>query len=790
MKFPRRVKKQLLIIGGILIIIPTLLIIFISPITKYLVEKYSVKYTGRQVKMNWAYINPFTGYIHFNHLKIYEAKSDSIFFSADAISVSFAIRKIISKTYEITDVSIDNPRGTVILNGKDNFNFTDLILRFAKKDTTPIAQQANKPVVQFNILNVKINNGVFYFHDTLAHVHYFIKNVNFESPGKYWNEDTLGTKFSFSAGTGTGEMNGNFTINLNTLDYRYVVIAHKYNLSIIQQYLKDIINYGVFSANLDANLQSSGNFNNEENQDTKGRIQINDFHFGKTPDDNYLSFDKFVFAMNEVNPEKHLYSLDSIVLTHPYFKYEKYDYLDNIQTMFGKNGGNVTSVDADPKQFNIIIELAHYLIDLSKNFFKSEYKINKLAINKGDIKFNDYSQSEEFSVDANPLYIAADSINQRKGRIKFFIKSGIKPYGNISVLASINPRDSIDFDVDFHFGKIPIALFNPYLIAYTSFPMDRGTVEFTGLWKVRNGIIQSENHLLIIDPRETKRLKNKANHWIPMWLVIYFIRDRGNVIDYQIPVTGNLNTPTFHLHDVLFSTLHNIFVKPLTTPYRTDVKTQESIIEKSFTLQWAMRQSSIQPAEEKFMDKLAKYLAENPNSSITITPQQYETKEKEYILFFEAKKKYYLSLNSQKVGGRWSIADSLYVDKISVKDSLFNEYLNKHLTQSLVFTVQGKCSNLISTVLINTQFNKLNKTRENDFLSYFKVEGVIKRIMFAPAQNIIPYNGFSFYKITYKGELPDYLLKAYGKMNRLNNESPREKYKKDRKKINLTVTKK
>jgi hypothetical protein len=103
--------------------------------------------------------------------------------------------------------------------------------------------------------------------------------------------------------------------------------------------------------------------------------------------------------------------------------------------------------------------------------------------------------------------------------------------------------------------------------------------------------------------------------------------------------------------------------------------------------------------------------------------------------------------------------------------------------------VQGKCSNLVGSGLVNVQYNKLNKARENNFLSYFKEKGVVERITFAPAENTIPYNGFSFYKISYQGELPDYLVKAYEKMNRLNNESPRDKYKKDRSKINLPVSK-
>lgn len=48
---------------SILIILAVLVIVFISPITKYAIEKYAERYTGRQITMDWAYVNPFTGYI-------------------------------------------------------------------------------------------------------------------------------------------------------------------------------------------------------------------------------------------------------------------------------------------------------------------------------------------------------------------------------------------------------------------------------------------------------------------------------------------------------------------------------------------------------------------------------------------------------------------------------------------------------------------------------------------------------------------------------------------------------
>ena len=66
--------------------------------------------------------------------------------------------------------------------------------------------------------------------------------------------------------------------------------------------------------------------------------------------------------------------------------------------------------------------------------------------------------------------------------------------------------------------------------------------------------------------------------------------------------------------------------------------------------------------------------------------------------------------------------------------------------------------------------------------SYFKNKGVSDRVKIQDAKTTIPFDGFSYYEIQYKGDMPPELLKAYEKMNELNADSPRIKYRKEHKK--------
>src|SRR5690606_18152229 len=169
-----------------------------------------------------------------------------------------------------------------------------------------------------------------------------------------------------------------------------------------------------------------------------GNIALSKFHFGKNVKEDFASFDKLEISFREINLSKFIYHYDSICLTKPYFKFELYDELDNIQTMFGKDGENIAVVNADPNKFNLVIEIVKMVEKISKNFFRSHYQIGRFAIYDGDLQYRDYSLSDKFSFGLNPFNVLSDSIDKNNKRVEVTVKSGINPYGNLSVALSVN----------------------------------------------------------------------------------------------------------------------------------------------------------------------------------------------------------------------------------------------------------------------------------------------------------------------------------------------------------------
>jgi hypothetical protein len=780
-KKKKRWRKVLLRFAGGLLAFFVLVLVFLSPIAKYLIEKYDVRYTGREIRVDQAFINPFTGYIYLIHPKIYEVNSDSFALTAKVISADISLRKLFSKMVDMGTVRIDQPDWFIVQKGsKHDLNFKDLIERFSSdpNDTTP-------PSTHFRISSLKITKGRFFYYEDQTPVRYFIKNVDITSSPIGWGTDTIAFNYSFFSGIKTGSMKGVFTINVNNLDYRLNADVVKYDLQMMEQYLKSLSNYGSFRANFDAKIRSKGSLRDARNLKVKGSLVINDLHFGKDSLEDYASFTKLSTNIISLQPGNKKYIFDTIVLTRPFFQYERYDHLDNFQTIFGKGGSRVVAASNNNARFNLILEIAGYVEKLSKDFFRSYYRINKVKIEKANFVYVDYALNEKFEAATDPLFVEADSIDKRRTEVKVKLHTAIKPYGNMVLDLKVNPQDSSNFDLVYRLEKFPLAMFNPYLVTYTSYPLNRGTMEVKGFWKVRDGMIQSTNHLIIVDPRIANRVKGKENKWIPLPLIMPLVRERSNVVDYEIPITGSLKKPKLHPKDAILDLLKNIVMNPPTTPYRMEVKKTEREIEKSLTLHWEIGQEELNKAQCKFLYKIADFLEETPGTSVSVYPIEYADREKEHILFFEAKKKFYKMVNNLKEAD-FNEEDSMAVCKMPLRDSTFIRQLDKCCDKGLVFTMQDKCTQYVEKGLVEKKYALLQKKRVQAFVNCFKENDTQSRVKLHAGKYEIPYNGFSYFRIRYNGEFPEYLAEAYDKMNAFNNEEPRLKYKNKRRKSVFT----
>ncbi|MDB5228117.1 MAG: hypothetical protein JWN78_2310, partial [Bacteroidota bacterium] len=101
--------------------------------------------------------------------------------------------------------------------------------------------------------------------------------------------------------------------------------------------------------------------------------------------------------------------------------------------------------------------------------------------------------------------------------------------------------------------------------------------------------------------------------------------------------------------------------------------------------------------------------------------------------------------------------------------------------------IQQKCLKLIGENIVNSKYNSFIKEREKAFRQRFKDNGTEKQLKITAPFSTVPFNGFSYFKVEYKGDMPSKLLEAYEKLDELNEEDPRKQYLDERKETKSTA---
>jgi hypothetical protein len=750
LKIENKFLRVAAIIAVIIVAIMIVTIIFISPIAKYTIEHNSEKWIGRKVEMSWLYINPFTGAIHAHNLVLYENKSKMQFFSIGDFSASIVERDLLSKTISIRSVTLNHLSANIIQN-KKHFNFDDLI----KKKSTP-GNKTSGPL-HFYVKDIEVENSRIDYYETSIGVHYFISQLKITSPSISWNQDVSHFQIGFNSLQNSGQINADLSMNLKTLGYNINTLVSHLDLKPVEQYAKEFANYGTLSAYLNADMKVIGNLKNSTEFTSSGKLSIDDFHYGKAKGDDYLSFAKFSLNIDTLSPVNKKYFFNSVTLDSPYIKYERYDSLDNFSRIFGIKGANVKQAKVAQAD-NIIFLIADLISNIAKEIINSQYRADEFKITNVKLVYNDYSLLEKFSVTTNPLLITIKNIDTRNQRMFLNLQSQIYPYGNILINFDVNPNNFGDFNLKYSLTNFPIPLFNPYLITYTSHPFDKGTMELNGQWNVVNKQIVSDNHVLFDDPTTTDKIKNAGAKNIPVPLILAFVRDINRQIDVSLPITGNLSDPSYHLGSAILQVIENIFVKPPTFPVRAVIQSKEQEKEDLIMMEWKLTQSKMEDEQKDQLRKISFYLFFHPKAQVIITPYYYEEREKEMIVLYLAKRKYYEALN-KKSDSQITEDDSVQISKMSIKDKSFIKYLDRVTNAANIdFTTQGKCLRLVGQGNVDLFYNKLIDERKNEILNYFSK--VKDRVTFLKGTDGVPATGFSNYIFNYKGEKPEAISKS------------------------------
>ncbi|MDO9254277.1 MAG: DUF748 domain-containing protein [Bacteroidales bacterium] len=697
----------------------------ISPVAKYVIEKNSVEWTGRKITMEHLFINLWEMNVTVKDLKVYENKSDAVFFSAGKIFTDISVLTMFKGEYSINTVQIESPKVVVTQTG-DHFNFDDLVTRFTAVDTTKKEPEKPSEPTKYRVERMEITGGTIMYRDKVMNNEIVLQQFKLGCPLLVWNSQMLNasTEFTFKSG---GKADLRLSLNLDSLAYQLTANIQKLDLQLIKPYLKDYVKTSYLGGFVSSKLFIKGDFDVPEAVAIKGNISLADFRIDDEAKVTVASWKDFAIAIDSLDVAGNIYNFGEISLENPYVLFEYYATSDNFTNMMvpSETVSTDTAVAVDMVDYsNPFTIMADYVKQISKDYIISNYTAKDVLMHKGHIVYKDYTLEDKFVYDLENLEMSSGRIDSKSDSITFGMSCLANRSGKLKAHLAFDPRDYMNMSINYNIEKMRISDFNPYSKFYVAHAFVEGMLFYNSTNTIRNGKLKSTNVMSIKKIEVSKKMKGMGLYEMPLRLAITILTDRKGNIDLDIPVEGDLKDPTYKFGKVIWQIVKNLVVKAATAPFDLLAKAFGGNEEDIKYVRFDYLQNQFEARQMKSLDMISKALADKPELKIAMVQVASHQSEKELLGLSLAKGIYYKKNILQTPKDSLDAMDYKAIEAISNLDSLFNIWLNQQLLPEDVSGMpsQIKCLKLIGDQALGQEVDKLFAIRNKMVLDYFVKE--------------------------------------------------------------------
>jgi len=715
-------------IMALIVFMLLILVLFTGPIAKYIIEHNGEKYTGRVIRMDKLKINVFNGKVNAYGLKVFEQDKKILFVGFKHLFVDLDERKLLKSVYRVEHLLLEDPSVRITQKGA-SFNFDDILKRFEPDPKKPKNPADTIPAKYF-LEDLKITGGKISYNYQDYQLNTQLMKMGVVVPKFSWNDPAIEVRYDFIIRTG-GLFSGDLRLNLNTLEFTHTIRIDGFNLGVMYPYLKPYLKISAFKGQLSLNIITKGNFNDPQAIAIKGKSGIYKVEILDENGQKVAGFNMFTQTIDSLNIKKNLWNFGPILLDEPYFRYERYPDIDNISRLILASmttgttpGGAAIPGAGNAASFNPFVMLANYISDLAKEVIITDYKVKRFSVTGGMAEYYDHTLDEEFHLNLGDMFFDVQQLNSEKGRAMADFSTSINKGGFMKAGISLNPKDFMDFDLNYELKNVAVIDYNPYSVFHVAYPFTKGKFNYTGKVAVKNHKIKMDNNLFVEKIYAGKKIRNKTAIHLPVKLVLAILRDKNGNITLTVPVEGDLDNPKFSWWKIVVQVLKNLFTKAVSAPANLLAGATGGNEADFKEIQFEYGQQSLTEKQMSQLKKVADMLTDKPDLVMELKQTLDLAKDLEYLTYFEAKKSFYgETRKSPFPSDSLSKEDLIAISTMSVTDTAFLSYLNKKLksTDPLTSTLE-KCTRLLGNEALKNLQKKAMDKRNQSLGNYLTVK--------------------------------------------------------------------
>lgn len=704
--------KKALKIGGIvltgLLAVVVVILLFLGPIARGVVQKYDEKIVGRQAEIGKLKINVLTGNarIYDFHLKETDKKSD--FVSFDTLDVSIRLMKLLKSEVDIPHITLAGPNIHVI-QYDSTFNFTDILEHFSS-DTTDTSSSNWK----IGLYNIRLSQGRIYYKDEMRDKEWALKNLNLKVPGIYLNgEDNTDAGLSL-AFADHGSLTTKVQYNMGNNDFEVRINIQQFAMENLLPYLTDMLAISNIDGDFTGDIHVSGNLDEILNLDIDGNIRLDNLNVNDTKKQEIASLHQLNIGIDRINPQQNIYEIQQIHINGFNAHFDTYkDGSTNFSKLFIESTQEESTDKAATEK----------TADTAAASAPMKLLVKNLKIENTGFTYNDYSMEDDFHFPLNNIRVKAENL-QLNGKNHVGVLAGL-PGGGMANIQWTGTLDDIKAyqDLVINIKNLNMKYLSPYTVHYLAYPLTDGVFSFTSENIIQKSQLKGANKvdiykLTVGDKR--KEIKPEVN--VPLKAAVYVLNDKDDKIQLDIPIAGDLNNPEFSYMKLVWKTLSNLLVKVSVSPLRYMADAIGINSEDMDKMKINPLQFDFTSEQYDFLSKLVNLAKMDTNIVIEMEQQLDWDKAAHQLSVYNVKRDYFMMQHPEKQGYRLQLIDFDEINSINIKDLDFNTYLNDRVGNGMdKKSVTEKAERLYPVSNMQKEVKNIAE-RRNQYIRYYMVK--------------------------------------------------------------------
>src|SRR4051812_30226712 len=201
---------------------------------------------------------------------------------------------------------------------------------------------------------------------------------------------------------------------------------------------------------------------------------------------------------------------------------------------------------------------------------RMQIAIQSVQVTDGSANFADFSVQPSFATgilglggEITGLSSAAES------RAKVALSGKVDQYSPVEISGELNLLSADVYTrLGVSFSNIELTSFNPYSGKFAGYNISRGKLSTAMKYHVENRKLDAQHHIVVDNLEFGEQTHSKDAAPIPIKLGIALLKDRRGVIEVDLPISGTLDQPEFHIGAIIWNGIVNLLTKLITAPFK------------------------------------------------------------------------------------------------------------------------------------------------------------------------------------------------------------------------------